>query len=154
MKTVSFFHKDTGALHSNQLICSDDSVVAMNTPADHIAIDGHFDHLSKRVDVANPEFVDVYVNRTKTDTPAKALRYKVVDYVPPSPSDDHEWNSETKRWVIKAEVIAKAQAKAAALAQIAALEAKGVRAGREMQLGVAGAAERLADIDKQIAALR
>lgn len=55
MRVVSFYHKETGKLHSNKLMASDDSMVDMNTPIDHVAIDGHHDHLSNRVDVTTGE---------------------------------------------------------------------------------------------------
>ena len=48
---VSFFHRLTGLLNGVHFLASDANIVALNTPPDHIAIDGHHDHLSKRVDV-------------------------------------------------------------------------------------------------------
>jgi hypothetical protein len=133
MKTVSFYHKDTGALHGNMLFVSDDAMLAGNTPKDHIAIDGHHDPLCKKVDLATG---------------------KVVDYQPPQPSDDHEWNADTKRWQIKAAITAKARAKAEALRQIVELELSGIRRMRELLLGLVGIDERLSNIDAQMTSLR
>jgi hypothetical protein len=65
MKVVSFYDVASGLFHGNQLIASDDELIAANTPAGHIAIDGHHDRLSKRVDLATGQ---------------------VVDYTPPAPS--------------------------------------------------------------------
>jgi hypothetical protein len=133
MKTVTFYHRETGMLDGSQLICSDDSLVALNTPADHIAIEGAFDHLCQRVDVTTGA---------------------VVDYQPPQPDADHEWNADTKRWQLNADTQARQAASAAALGQILLLEARGIRAARELALGVAGAVDRLTALDAQIAAQR
>jgi hypothetical protein len=79
---------------------------------------------------------------------------QVIDYQPPTPGADYAWNADTKRWQLSTAVQAKQAASTTALAQIAALEAKGVRAMRELALGTAGAADRLAAIDAQIVVLR
>jgi hypothetical protein len=86
MRQVSSYHKETRLLNGSHLLASDDAAIALNTPPDHIAIDGHHDSLSKRVDVANPETIDVYVTSDQSDIPTKVTRYKVVDYEPPAPS--------------------------------------------------------------------
>ena len=68
----SFYHKVTGLFHARHLMSSDARAITLNTPHDHIALDGdHFDRLSQRMDV-------------KTGM--------VVDQVPVQPSVDHEWN--------------------------------------------------------------
>jgi hypothetical protein len=67
MRTVSFYHRDTGLLNGSHVIASDDNAVALNTPPDHIAIDGHHDQWTKCVDLATGE---------------------VVDYTPPAPSSE------------------------------------------------------------------
>jgi hypothetical protein len=59
-----------------------------------------------------------------------------------------------KRWQLKPAVLAKRTARAAALQQIAALEASGARALREAFLNQPGAAARLAAIDAEIVRLR
>lgn len=55
MKSVMFYHAETGLLHHTHLITSDDSLVALNTPAGHAPIDvvdgRRFDHMAERVDV-------------------------------------------------------------------------------------------------------
>lgn len=136
MKRYGFYHRETGLL-ANVVFSTDDenAMLANNTPADHIAIEGHHDSLSKRVDIATGQ---------------------VIDYQPPAPSADHEWNAETKRWQLNAAVTAKAQARAAALAAIAILEGQSMRPMRELALGIGilGARSRLAAINSQIASLR
>lgn len=61
--------------------------VRLNTPDGHGAVDGHHDHLSQRVDL------DLL---NADGGPATAAH--VVDYKPPSPSPNHEWHEQTKRW--------------------------------------------------------
>lgn len=132
MKEYSFFHKDTGVLAPHVLGCPDDAL-EINTPADHTAIEGAHDHLSKRVDVATGE---------------------VVDYQPPAPSVDHEWNDASKRWQLSAAAQAKIDKRAAALARITQLEASQHRPLREMMLDPIGGVARVREIDAEIAALR
>jgi hypothetical protein len=135
MRAVSFYHKVTGVLHAVQVIASSDEVVALNTPPEHLAIEGHHDPLSKRVDVTTGA---------------------VVEHQPPAPSTDHAWNDETKRWALKPEIAVAQARRAAALTQIATLEASQQRAMRELliDLNDATAKQRLLDIDEQIGALR
>jgi hypothetical protein len=132
MKTAMYYHRETGLLSALQVM-GDDPVIAANAPKDHIPINGYYDPLSQRVDVA-------------TGT--------IVDYQPPAPSADHEWDRVAKRWTVKADVTARRHAKTTALAQIDVLDRASIRAGREMLLGVAGAHDRLARIEAQIAQLR
>lgn len=58
---------------------------ALHETAGLAALNGYYDHLSARVDVATG---------------------KVVDYQPPQPDTDHEWNPTTKRWVLNAAAVA------------------------------------------------
>jgi hypothetical protein len=132
MKTYSFYHKETGVIAGMSFSSTADDA-ALNTPPEHIAIEGRHDHLSKRVDIATSE---------------------VVDYLPPQPSSDHEWDAETKRWQLNAAVTTKAQARAAALAAIATLETMTARCMREALLGQPEGLDRVAAIDGQIANLR
>jgi hypothetical protein len=134
-----FYDATTGVLHDKAIAtdAADPQSVAKfaraNAPAGHIPIQGAFDPLSQRVDVATG---------------------KIIDYQPPAPSADHEWDLVAKRWTVKAAVMAREKAKATALARIDALDRASIRAGREMLLGVAGAHDRLARIEAQIAQLR
>lgn len=131
MKTFSFYHKDSGAIAPTVFSTDDDSLqhLANNTPPDHIAIEGKYDHLSSRFNVANGA---------------------VEDYQPPAPSADHEWNAATKRWQFKSEIAAKIEARRAALAEIVRLEDRSLRCMREMLLGDTMAVTRLKSIDDEI----
>ena len=134
MLVVSFYHCETGIFNGRHLMVSDPSMIPLNTPPDHIAIEGdHYDPLTQRVDVATG---------------------KVVDHIPPQPSADHEWNSISRRWQLRPEITAKQQARQAALGRITELELKALRALREHALGKPGAHARLAAIDTEISALR
>jgi hypothetical protein len=134
MRVVSFYHRETGLFHGRHLMVSDASLIPLNTPPDHIAIEGdHYDPLTQRVDVNTG---------------------KVIDHLPPKPSDDHEWSSISRRWQLRPEVTAKQRAKAQALGRITELELKALRALREHALGKHGAHERLAAIDAEITQLR
>ena len=134
MRVVSFYHRETGLFNGRHLMVSDPALIPLNTPPDHIAIDGdHYDPLTQRVDVGTG---------------------KVIDHLPPKPSDDHEWSSITRRWQLRAEVTARHKAKSVALSRITELELKALRALREHALGKSGAHERLAAIDTEITRLR
>ena len=136
LRTWSFHHKDTG-LFNGANYSSDHNTdgrtasVAENTPADHVAVEGVFDYLSQRVDLASGQ---------------------VVDYQPPAPSVDHEWNASTKRWHLSAAVSARNQARDVALAAIARLEASQPRAMRDFVLR--GDNSRILAIDAAIERLR
>jgi hypothetical protein len=133
MILASFYDKATGLLNGVLFTASDEAVVALNTPEGHAAIDGHHDHTRKRVNVDTKE---------------------VIDYQPPRPSADHEWNDESKRWQLTEAAADKIVRSNAARARIAQLEASQHRHVREHCLGMPGAANRLKEIDAEIAALR
>lgn len=136
MKHVTFYHKDTGMLNPLSVMVTDDDAVRLNTPADHIPIDhpvgGQLDHRSQRVDIASGN---------------------VVEYQPPRPSDDHEWNANTRRWELSEDAASREAARSSALKQIRSLEASQDRAVREALIG-RGGLDRLRDIDSQISELR
>lgn len=85
MKTHSFYDPATGIFTGRQFSTSladpDAHAAALiaNTPADHAHIEGAYDCLSQRV-----------------------VDGQVVEYQPPPPSADHEWNAATKRWQLTA----------------------------------------------------
>lgn len=133
MKTVSFYHKDTGFLNGAHLTASDEEAVILNTPVDHIAIEGHHDSMSKKVDITTGE---------------------IVEHKPPAPSDDHEWHDESKRWKLKVDVQDKIDKRVVTMMKIARLETKQPRAIREMLLSGNVQKERLLDIENQIIELR
>jgi hypothetical protein len=78
----------------------------------------------------------------------------LVDYQPPAPSPDHEWNDAEKEWRLSAAAKRTMQERNAALSQINVLEQSQARALRELALGDETARDRLTVIDEQIAALR
>jgi hypothetical protein len=163
VRSASYYHKDTGIL-SDYHVHTDGHGIALNTPADHVAIEGAHDHLSKRVDHAAYQQWETLRAEVEHLPPQERSQRQaeldavwalvLLDYQPPQPSADHEWNATAKRWQPSASALAKQQARAAALAQIAALEAQGIRPMREALLGIDGAKERTASIDSQITALR
>jgi hypothetical protein len=57
MKTISFYHKDTGIISSYK-VTGDDELAKQNTPIDHIAIDGYHSHLVKKFDLETKSIVD------------------------------------------------------------------------------------------------
>jgi hypothetical protein len=137
VKIVSFYHKDTGMLHGSQLVVSDDSLVKANTPTDHLPIDGHHDPLSKRVNIATGE---------------------LMDYQPPTPSSEHEWNPTTKRWQLSAAAAERESKRSLAFNRIEHLENSQARALRELAVGTPAekleAEKRLQAAYAEIATLR
>jgi hypothetical protein len=120
--------------NGRHLMVSDPELIPLNTPPDHIPIEGdHYDPMTQRVDVATG---------------------KVIDHIPPKPSDDYEWNGISRRWELRPEITARQQARKAALGRITELELKALRALREHALGKPGAHERLSAIDTEISDLR
>jgi hypothetical protein len=131
---VSFYHRDTGLFNGIKLMSSDETAVKLNTPEDHLAIAGHHDHLSRRVDLESGQ---------------------VVPYQPPSPSDHHMWEAATERWVLNDDRQLKIAAHRDALSKIAILEASQPRYIREHTLGTnPKALERLQAIEDEIVELR
>jgi hypothetical protein len=134
MKTVSFYHAATGLFHPASLTVSDETVIALNTPPDHAVMEGAHDHLSRRVDVATGE---------------------VVDYQPPTPSADHAWDANLKRWVLDPVAQERAARRQGLQGMIQHLERNvQPRALRELALGQDGARERVQKLEDEIAALR
>jgi hypothetical protein len=136
MKRMSFYSEETGLFHDKTMTVSDQGVVsAGNIPQGHKPMEGVFDRLAQRVDLATG---------------------KVVAYMPPcpKPEEDHVWNSAIKRWQLTAAAMARATRSSSARSLIRDLEGKTLRALREVALGQPGAKERLAALDAKIAELR
>jgi hypothetical protein len=134
MKTYSFFDPATGELSAETVTHSERQAEA-NTRPGLTRIEGKLDHLSQRVDIETGD---------------------VVDYQPPAPSVQHEWDAAIKRWKLPDAVIA-AQAEQRALqSMIQRIEARQPRAIRELMLTPSDrdARQRIADLDSEIAALR
>jgi hypothetical protein len=135
-----YYDESTGLLHVNSVHTSiedDEASLAFataNAPANHRAIAGEFDYQSQRVDITSGT---------------------VVDFQPPQPSANHEWDDISKRWRLSPDVSAREERKLAARARIAHLEANvQPRAIRELSLAQPEALKRLQEIDDEIAVLR
>lgn len=114
MKQWAFYSLTDGRF-TGQTFSSDDlSMLKANTPAGSGAIEGEFDRLSQSVDVKTLD---------------------VVDYRPPQPDDDHEWDSTEKRWVLTRDASEQQVRDRAARSAISLIEEKsGPRAVREALL--------------------
>lgn len=120
--------------------------LAANTPSGLTPILGEVDGLSQRVDV-------VALAAAKEGARAEDF---VVDYQPPRPSVNHEWDANRRRWTKSAPVVARELADRRARARIAALELAQHRPVRELTIDPnnAEAQSRLDEIDSEIATLR
>lgn len=132
MKSFGFFLKTTGRFHSKLLLASCAADAENNCPLGYEIIEGQFDPLSQRVNLATGE---------------------VIDYQPEQPSADHEWNVDARRWRLKPEVVERNNQRATAQQTIATLEAQQPRAMRELAIDPnnADALQRLQSIDAAIA---
>ena len=135
-----FYDLSTGLFTGQSFSAAREADLARNTPPGCGACEGVRDPYSQRVDLKTGE---------------------VVDWQPPEPSPDHEWDAQTKRWQLSAAAAEREARRAQALARIRALEALQHRALREAVLGIAPSEEdrargamTLAEIDQEIAALR
>lgn len=141
MKIFSFYEKSTGRFNGRTFGTDEagyaDYVrqLAAHTPEGHVAIEGKFDHLSQKVNVVTGE---------------------VEDYRPNAPSNDHEFNTITKRWELNEATAVRNAARAAACTRIAELERAQQRPVRELTRDTtnAEARKRIDAIDSEIAKLR
>lgn len=135
MKTWHFYDLTTGLFTRQRLVTSDDALLAANTPAGCGAHAGAVDPDSQRVDLATGE---------------------LVDWQPPQPSVDHEWNTDSRRWELTPAAAKREAAALDAQRRIEALEIAQLRPLRELLLDQTSqpARARLAEIDAEIATLR
>jgi len=135
IRTFSFYDATTGIFNGRRISISNhdrhEAEIAANAGPGHTYIEGRYDHESQRVDI---------------------VAGIVVDYQPPQPSADHEWNASAKRWHLSAAVSSRNQARDVALAAIARLEASQPRAMRDFVLR--GDNSRILAIDAEIERLR
>lgn len=131
-KTWSFFDPSTGQF-AGRTYSGPEAALEVNTPTGLAPLEGEFDHLSQRVDLDNAE---------------------VIDWQPPQPDDDHEWDSERRRWVQTAAARERDVRRMQAQVRIERAEKRQTRAIREHLLGDATALQRLADIEAEIVASR
>jgi hypothetical protein len=137
MSAVDFFDAGTG-LWTGVRFSGSEADIALNAPAGSVP-------------VAAVEFP--WAMRLDADTGT------LVDYKPPAPSPDHDWNAQERRWVVRPAVLQQQSAKRAALEEITRLELSQLRLQREERIGRGGLTpleikKRLEDIDDQIIALR
>lgn len=128
----SIYDSSTG-LFTGRTISVPLSALAANIAEGHSSIEGVHDHLSKRIDLVTGE---------------------LVDYQPPAPSAEHEWNTETKRWQLSAAAADRTQRRATALARMGELDARSIRASREALLDPIGGIERVKAINDEMELLR
>lgn len=133
IKTYSFYDSSTGLFTGKHLQCDDAAMIATTLPNGMMALEGAYDHLSHRVDLATGQ---------------------IVRYQPPAPSEGHEWNPATNSWQLNAGVHDGQARRNAVMSRIHALEVSQGRALREATLGDASAVQRLKEIDDAIKALR
>lgn len=132
MKHWSFYDPTTGRFLGSGGSFKDESMMQANTPDGMAAIEGRYDHEAQRIDMATGS---------------------IVDYQPPQPSADHEWDEEAKRWALSRT----AQDRSRLLGDLDALDKKQGRALREAILAVLPDGPervRLAALDAEAAELR
>lgn len=132
MKNWSYYDRETG-MFSRKKHSGPDFWEPI-PPDGHVAIEGDFDHLSKRFDL---------------------LTQSVVDYQPQQPDDEHEWDVTSDparpRWRKRRSVVEREQRRVANLAKIDELERRQHRRVREL---LEASDPRLQEITREIAALR
>jgi len=136
MRQFHFYDVTTGLLHGNSIAVNmpegDEAIALRHCPPGHKPIEGTLHPLTHRVDIATG---------------------KVVEYQPPQPSADHEWDPATKRWQLSAAAQSKITAKADAAARVATLEASQTTWLRKHALGDPAAITHLREIDDELAVL-
>jgi hypothetical protein len=133
IRHYTFYSETDGRFIDGHFGSTDPAAPLLNTPSGHKAIEGRHDHLSKRVDLTTG---------------------MVIDYQPPAPSIDHEWNAVTKRWQLSPAAQAKAATLVANQARIAALEAMSGPLVRKAVLGDVEAMMTLRALDEEITGLQ
>ena len=130
---ISVYCKTTGSI--KRLVDCSEGQIQCNLGDNLSYVEGHHDPLCFTVDVESG---------------------LVVDYQPPQPSEHHEWNETTKRWVLSQAEQKRIADIAMAKAQIEKLEGSQLRPLRELALDQynADARYRVNQIEEQIAAHR
>lgn len=131
----AWFYDPSTGLFTGRCYRGPRKALRLNVPDGCECAEGHYDPLSQRVDV---------------DSGA------VVDYRPPKPDDDHEWDDERKRWQLRPEVVLLRRNREMAFQRIDELERRQLRPARELAIDPSdeAAARRLREIEKEIQALR
>lgn len=161
----------TGLITGRSMRASEE-VLALNCPAGFGWVAGVKDWRSQRVDLDVYAIIQQLQAGIAEEADASRLEAAkaemstheqrlLIDYVPPSPGDEHEWNRDRKRWVLRADVSERRSRRSQAIADIQKLEQSSLRALREVKLAElkgqnpeAQSVERLERIEQQIASLR
>lgn len=184
MKSFHFYEEATGVFCDGSIVLNQHdghaATAQRNAPPGHKAIEGRFDRLSQRVDIAkvateqraqldshaatveamHEAYVPVHMGGSVSEfrVPAPpvfmANAAHVIDYQPPQPSPEHEWNHDTRRWRLSESAQAKVEASVIARARIAALEASQHSEVRKALLGDRTAMGALQAIEDEIVGLR
>lgn len=179
MKTWHFYQPETGQF-IGQTFTGREEFLADNVPSGCESIEGEHDPHSQRVDVEHLE-ADRAIARDKHQAEVEAARAAfeagtdafgraqvlvepafefgagaehVIDWQPPQPDADHEWNADSRRWEKTAAAAERDRKRLVALARIDTIERQQLRTMREHALGYDGAAARLKAMDEEILALR
>jgi hypothetical protein len=181
MKYYSFFDELTGLFHPMSVKATSLGDAIASKPLGHSLIEGSFDHLCQRVDIEKANAARIAHEAAHTATvdgwraahdasrmsgngtaftalpmPEFLLRADaVIDYQPPQPSQEHEWNAETRRWVLSKAATDRQDAARCAKARLQALEIQERPLLRRLVLDPTNATARtsLAAIDAEIAEL-
>jgi hypothetical protein len=134
MTTLTVFDLETGDFSRSLSIPKSADPLAQIRAGEGFKL-GRFDKRSQRVDLTTGD---------------------VVDYQPPSPGAGYEWNVTSKRWVKRADVIAREARQAQAAQRIDELELSQRRPVRELLIDPnnAAARTRLVEIEAEIATQR
>jgi hypothetical protein len=108
--TWSFYDASTGAF-IDRTFTGSEKALHNNTPAGCAAWPGRVDCLSKRV-----------------------VDGKLEEFRPSAPSDLHEWNEAALRWIIRADVQQRREARAIADSELSQLDSKRIRVLSELAL--------------------
>lgn len=73
MRHWHFYHRDTGVFSTGSYSSSDDRFLARNTPENHVAFEGYFDHSKQRIDIETGGVID-YIPQSNSEEIAASIR--------------------------------------------------------------------------------
>lgn len=135
MKRWHFYRLADGIFTRATIAATHAELVAENTPEGCGAIAGDIDPDSMRVDLETGQ---------------------VVDWQPPAPSDEHQWDADARRWDLPPEAAKREAERIDAQRRIEALELQQLRPLRELLIDPDSQAARakLIEIEDEVATLR
>lgn len=129
----SFYDLATGLFTGSGFTGSEESLM-LNLKEGVGAMPGEFDQFSQAVE---------------------PMTGRIVNYQPPSPGEDYEWNETTKRWVLGRTAQLAFDNDVAARARLADIDSASIRALREAAIGdKAAAVAMLTDLEAEAVELR